>query len=85
MFLDILLGLLCAGVKKNYKKTTWARVEMQKHLFLGKKRESLANANAEKRWKSLPLASTEPLMTLSAHITYEMMLINILKGKLYTF
>lgn len=29
MFLDILLGLLCAGVKKIYKKTTWARVEMQ--------------------------------------------------------
>lgn len=59
---------------------------MQSHLFLGKKRrESHANANAEKRWKSLPLASTEPLMTPSAHITYEMMLINILKGKLYTF
>lgn len=29
MFLDILLGLLCAGVKKNNKKPTWAWVEMQ--------------------------------------------------------
>lgn len=47
-----------------------------------KKRCSIANANTG---KSLPLASTKPLVTLRADFRFDMMVISILKDKLYTF
>lgn len=69
MFLDILLGLLCEGTKNVIKK----KKNMILHgnavasLSRRKKRQSNANANAGERRKSFPLASTEPLMTRTAH------------------